>query len=579
VTLLRRFLAWPAVASTALAAGALPAPAQELKPAAVVSIASVEKNLSDIVYLTRIVGMEDTGKTAQLFGNALTAGMDKSRPSGLLIVPAGGNFQAVAFIPVTNLKLLLEVHKEQVGEPRDVGGSILEIGTDRKAFVKEQGGWAFVAEKKEQLGQLPADPAQLLGEMPTRYNVAVRVLAKNIPDQLKKSAIEQIREGMKQAMTAPPIPRGAQPIPGAPQPMPGALPNPSQAQQQLQMEEAVRQIERLVNDSEEVVFGFAVNPADKSVSIDASIIAREGTELGRQVALQTGLKSSFDGFLLPEASVSFRATAAVTDADAARAKEMFQAQRQQMTAALDMLALQATPEAAEAVKKLAARVMDLLETSAASKRVDQGGVVVLEPEAVNIALGAYFQDGAALESVVADAAKALHGQKAEDGSTFELVMNVGTHGDVKLHRGAFPGTKDVPISKQVFGEKVPFVIGTGKSAGYLAIGKDCEALLKKVIDRSTAQASQPVQPFQMTVSAIPIAKFYQSVNSNNPLVAPLIGSLIATLEEDGSDKLLVQGTAGPRTVAYRIEVQEGIIRTVGEIVKMMSAQFGAEPPQ
>lgn len=557
MALLRRFSLLPSLVLSLLAA---PLAAQELKPAAVVSIASVEKNLADIVYLSRIVGMEDTGKTAQLFGNALTAGMDKSRPSGLLIVPAGGNFQAVAFIPVTNLKLLLEVHKEQVGEPKDVGGSILEIGTDRKAFVKEQGGWAFVAEKKEQLSVLPADPAQLLGELPTRYNIAVRVLAQNIPAELKKSAIEQLRAGVKQATAAPPLPGGA--------------PNPAQAQQELAMEESLRQIERLVNDADEVVIGFAVNPAGKSVSIEAAITAREGTDLARQLAMQTGLKSSFGGFLLPEASVAYYATAAVPETDAARAKQMFQAQRQQMTSALEMLSARATPETAEAVKKLAGRVLDLMEASAASTRVDQGVVVVLEPSAVNLAMGSYFQDGAALESVVADAAKSLHGQKAEDGSTFELVLNVGTHGDVKLHRGAFPGSKDVPINKQIFGEKVPFIIGTGKNAGYLAVGKDCEALLKKVIDRSAAQASQPVQPFQLTVSALPIAKFYQSVNSENPLMGPLVGGLIATLEQEGGDKLLVQGTAAPRSIAYRIEVQEGIIRTVGEAVKMFTGQLG-----
>jgi hypothetical protein len=79
VTLLRRIRCgppslWPLCCRFASTA------AQNLKPVAVVSIASVEKNLADVVYLTRIVGMEDTGKTAQLFGNALTAGMDKTRP-------------------------------------------------------------------------------------------------------------------------------------------------------------------------------------------------------------------------------------------------------------------------------------------------------------------------------------------------------------------------------------------------------------------------------------------------------------------------------------------------------------------
>src|SRR5688500_8402833 len=102
VTLFRRTLWWPALALALLAAPASRLPAQNLKPVAVVSIANVEKNLADVVYLTRVVGLEDTGKTAQLFGNALTAGMDKTRPLGLIVLPAGADFQAVAFVPVTN---------------------------------------------------------------------------------------------------------------------------------------------------------------------------------------------------------------------------------------------------------------------------------------------------------------------------------------------------------------------------------------------------------------------------------------------------------------------------------------------
>jgi hypothetical protein len=132
------------VALTALAplvAPAASALAQELKPVAIVSIASVEETLADIGYITTLAGMEDAGKTARLFGSALTAGMDKKRPAGLYVVPKDGDFHAIAFIPVNDLKQLLEIHKEYLGEPRDAGGGILEVGTDRSAFIKEQGGY------------------------------------------------------------------------------------------------------------------------------------------------------------------------------------------------------------------------------------------------------------------------------------------------------------------------------------------------------------------------------------------------------------------------------------------------------
>src|SRR5829696_500305 len=137
----------PVAALALLAAPVAPARAQALKPVAVVSIASIKENLTDISYLARIAGMEDAGKTAMFVGNAFTSGIDKTKPIGLYVVPQAGDFHGVAFVPVSDLKVLLEVNKESIGTPKDVGNGILEIGAQgRTAFIKEQAGWAFVTE-------------------------------------------------------------------------------------------------------------------------------------------------------------------------------------------------------------------------------------------------------------------------------------------------------------------------------------------------------------------------------------------------------------------------------------------------
>ena len=64
-------------ACTALAVLAAPAAAlaQQFKPVAIVSIASLEENLADIGYVTRAAGMEDTGRTVRLLAAGLTAGI------------------------------------------------------------------------------------------------------------------------------------------------------------------------------------------------------------------------------------------------------------------------------------------------------------------------------------------------------------------------------------------------------------------------------------------------------------------------------------------------------------------------
>ena len=107
-------------------------------------------------------GMPDYGDTAKFFAGRLTAGIDKERPIGMYVVPQAGEFHGIAFIPLeaNGLTTILKVHKEQLGEPKDAGNGILEIGNSKTVFVKEQGGWAFVAEGKEYLTGLPQDPVR-----------------------------------------------------------------------------------------------------------------------------------------------------------------------------------------------------------------------------------------------------------------------------------------------------------------------------------------------------------------------------------------------------------------------------------
>jgi hypothetical protein len=45
------------------------------------------------------------------------------------------------------------------------------------------------------------------------------------------------------------------------------------------------------------------------------------------------------------------------------------------------------------------------------------------------------------------------------------------------------------------------------------------------------------------------------------------------LEQEGNDKLIITSTAGPRSTTTRIEVQEGLVRVIGDAVKMFQDQL------
>jgi hypothetical protein len=521
--------------------------AQTLKPVAVVSIASVEENLADIGYITRIAGQEDVGKTAMLFGNALTAGIDKSRPAGLYVVPQAGDFHAVAFIPVSNLKLLLEVHKEQVGEPEDVGGSILKIGTDRSAYVKEVAGWAFVAESKEHLSNLPQDPAALLGDLPKSYNIAGRILMQNIPEELRRLAIDEMKLGMERFFDAQP-----------------AQPGIDKEQTEKLAKTYIAQIEKFINEADEITLGLGIDSTGKRTFVDVGITAREGTDLARQMAQQNGIKSQFAGFLLPEASVTLNLAQVMAKEDLAQVQEVMKAAREQTAKKIDDDP-NLPAEKREAAKKVVGQLIDVLEQTLAGGKLDGGAALVLLPKSISFVAGGYVADGAAMEKAVKDLV-----DLAKNEPNFpEVKFNVATHAGVALHTLKAPIPEGEAETRELFGDKLEVMLGTGKNSFFVSLGKDSESLLKKVIDRNSSSAGTAVPPFQLNVALLPILKSYSSVDAGNPIVA----GLVSTLEQEGGDKLIVVNSVGPRSSTFHIEVQEGLVRVIGDAVNMLTAQF------
>jgi hypothetical protein len=73
------------------------------------------------------------------------------------------------------------------------------------------------------------------------------------------------------------------------------------------------------------------------------------------------------------------------------------------------------------------------------------------------------------------------------------------------------------------------------------------------------------------VSLLPILKFYSSVDAANPIVA----GMIDTLEQEGNDKVTLVNTLGPRTSTIRFEIQEGLVRVLGQPLK---AALNPPPP-
>lgn len=538
----------PAAALAILVLPLAAARAQSLKPVAVVSFASVKENLADVGYLTRAAGMEDAGKSAMFFANAMTAGIDKERPSGLYVVPQSGDFHAVAFIPVSDLKVLLEVQKEILGEPKDVGNGILEVGKGRTAYIKEQAGWAFAAESKEHLTNLPADPVAVLGDLPKKYNFAAKVMVQNIPEELRRTVIDELKLGIERGLDSPGLRQG----------------NVNREQAQQLVRTYLGLIERMIAEADQAFIGLGIDEAAKRTVLDLGFAAKDGTMLARQLALQADVKTQFAGFLLPDAAVTFSGVSKAS-------KEFLEQYGQAMKFPREMWMKQIDDspdfpaEKRDAAKKVMGQLFDVLEKTQQSGKSDAGAALVLLPKSIAFAMGFYVVDGPALEKALKDAVDLAKGQPDFP----QVQFNAGTHGDVKLHRLTAPVPAHETEMRELIGEKLEIIVGIGPTSIYIAGGKDAEALLKKAIDRSAAEPDKAVPPGQVNVSLLPIMKFAKSVDEN-----PIVHSIVSTLEQVGNDKITIVNTPGQRSTTTRVEIQEGVINAVGEAAKAFGAPGG-----
>ncbi len=540
-------------ALTALATPLASAPAQDQKPVGIVSVASIKENLADVAYITRAAGMADYGDTARFLVGAMTAGIDKERPIGLYFVPKEREFHAIAFVPMeaNGLATIFKVQKDQLGEPRDVGDGVQEIGRARKVFIKEQGNWAFVAEQKEFLVDLPQDPSTILGDLPTKYNVAGKLMIQNIPAELRRTAIDEIKLGMERFLDSPAARQGKIDRDQARQ-LTGAY---------------IANFERLLNEADQLLAGLAIDEQGKGIKLDIGIAAREGTSLAKSMALQLEARTDFAGFLQPDAAVTMIGAGKVSPEEVAQTRAALKAAQGQWSKLVDD-SPDIPANLRDRIKTVLGQVLELADKNLSLGRIDLGATVMMLPGSLSFAAGGVVADGKAVENIL----KSLVDISKDTPNFPQPQLNAGSIGNVKLNRITVPLNNAPRELREAVGGDLEIIVGVGPQSVYVTGGKDAEALLKKVIDQSAQQNAKPVRPFEMVVSLLPILRFAKSMHEH-----PLLNGIVASLEQSGNDHVSIVSDPGQRTSIMRIEVQDGVIRAIGEGAKGAGAA-GLRPP-
>ena len=518
--------------------------AESGKPIVVASLAGTDKILSDVLYLTESAGVGDFGRFAALMASPYTAPLDKSRPTGVYATLVDeSDVRVLVFVPVKDLKMLLLTLEEQIGKPEDLGDGVLRVAGDRPQpmYIKEVDGWAFVANRLDSLNDLPKDPLATLDGLDKQYTLAVRVNVCNIPAHLREMAIDELRRGFQDRVDQELDDKQADVMRklGAP---------------------ALKSVIQFVEETDHLTLGWQVDKTGKKTFLDVNFTAREGTDLAQQMASIQNAASAFAGFLLPDAAMTLHAHGQSSEADIDQVTAMLAQLRGQAMQGIDRDDKLANDDERQTAKQIVNDLLDLADATIKAGKMDLGATLVLQPGSLGFAAGGFIADGDKLAGTV----KKLAGLAAQKDPNFPgIQFDAETYQGVTFHTAKIP-LKDANAQvREILGDPMDVVIGTGKESVYLAFGKDPSRLLKNILDASLANSSKELPPSQLRLSLSPILTFVAATDANPQLQA----GLQAIRQGVGGDAVSVTGLPIPHGFTVRLELEEGVIQAIGAAAK------------
>ncbi len=524
--------------------------AQEVqKPIAIVSISPLERLLPDITYLLKSANVPEVSGFFGLFANQYTQGIDKTKPLGVIVNLDNQMPSGLICLPISDRDQFFGALGTMGVEPDDLGDGLFEIDVNGQLiYAKDANGWLYVAQTEAILATVPADPAALLGDLPKKYNFAVRVNVQALPDDMRDMATEQIRIGFERTLAE----QGEQ----------------TEEEQELarEMGEAqIAQIEQLMAETEQVIFGWAIDSKEQKTYMDGAAQFLAGSKLAEQCDALKSLASDYTAFKLPGASAYFRATSRIDDENDKKVM------KQNLANSMKQLEKQIEDgnvgdDSKELTLGLLSKVKELMEKTIDEGTFDGAGSVSVADNSLKFLVGGRIADGRMLEQEL----KKLVAGLPSGPTTPRAEFDYETYEGVTLHRLSVPVKIADPGARKVFGDELKFVIGTADKALMISLAPNGDAAIKSAIKSMTSATGKTANPIEGVVELTQILKFAQAVSPNSIL------DIAATSIEKaaGKDKIQVLGSIIPRGQIFRLTIEEGVLRATGAAVTAGNQRAG-----
>ena len=539
---LRNFAAMVAALAAAFVGQAASYGQTNSQPAAIVSIAPLDRLMQDFTYLTRSSGVPQVGGIGSMMTKQYTQGLDTTRPAGITLRLVDNQPVAVAFLPLNNRQQFFNALAGASLVPDDLGDGLFAFDANgRTIYAKDTGKWLFISQQEDNFAQLPADPSTALGDLPTRYDIATRINVQSLPPDLRNLAITQMRAGFERSL----------------------------AEQSGQTEEekaaakevgrtSIEQIERLLNETEQVMFGINGAAATQKLQIDLGAQFVEGSQLASQIGQLQNLTSDHTGLLIQGAAMTLRSTSLVTEADKTMTKNNLRNAYSQIEKQIeDSGSLPA--ENKDALKKFAGGMIAVIEKTIDSGKLDGGGAVALNDNKVRAVFGGHVADGMQIEKEVKDLVASL----GNGPNVPKFQFNYAKHQNVNLHKVSVPLKSEDETVQKVFGSELRFVLGTGEKTFLISLDPDGDSVIRAALDRIAAAKNVKVTPGEFILEVGQVLAFAQSIAPN-----PILEMAAQVVQQSaGKDKVRVATMLVPRGSVVQISVDEGVLKGIGAAVQ------------
>ncbi len=293
------------------------------------------------------------------------------------------------------------------------------------------------------LSLAPADPISMFEGLGNNYDFAVRLKMQKVPPPMREMLTAQIRQGFEQAMAQ----QGGEDAESA----------------RRMAENTLEQLDQLINDTDELKFGFNVDQSGKKVVIDTMFTAVPGSKL----ASIYGGQRRHPFAVLSRDSPRCRRLLSRCHLDQSRRRSSSRARALPTPfKRFEMLSRQRETSRKSSSKRSSTmidRIGDLAVDSVSEGRADVGALLLTDENDFRFVLGAFVADGNRAAQIVKDLAKKVQGEPNAPRFSFDQ----GTYKGVAMHVVEADVPEKEDEARRIFGETLRVHVGTGPKSVYL----------------------------------------------------------------------------------------------------------------